>query len=718
MKKITLISLALMLMASIGFAKPTPRPDEGMWLPMFFKNLNHATMKKMGLKLTAEELYSINNSSLKDAIVQFGNGCTGEIVSEKGLLFTNHHCGYDAIAGQSTVEHDYLNNGFWAYNISEEIPIPNMTVSFLVKMEDVTKEILGEYSNKIDKSAIEDSIEVRIQRLAEKNSENGQYKVEIKPFFESAEYYMFVYEVFTDVRLVGTPPQSIGKFGGDTDNWMWPRHTGDFSIFRVYANNENKPSKFSKENQPYKPKHFLPISIKGVKKDDFTMIWGFPGSTERYMTSGEVANTINIVNPSIVRAGEYMLPTMNKMMEKETRVSLIYASDYAGYMNLWKNKKGELRGLKKLDVYSQKKSIEDRLTKWILDDKSRFEKYGSVVNDLEQANKEIASASGTKYSWYANLGLMSNKRSLVAFQNTMSLMTLDKKNPNYDKIITMLKKRGDAHFVTYDQETEKELFKSLVIMFSNLDKNNYISKTLENKFKGNVDAYADKAFKESVFANQANYDKFMKKPNAKKLKKDLIAQSALTAYTYLGADDEGLVQSEEKLSKARERFVAALREMDPNLVQYPDANFTMRMTYGQVLDYYPADGIHYDYITTLAGVMEKEDPSSSEFQVPAKLKELYLKKDYGQYANEKGEIVTCFLSNNDITGGNSGSPILNAEGHLIGLAFDGNWEAMSGDIAFETEVQRTINVDARYVLFIIDKFAGAKNLIDELTIIK
>ncbi|MDD2192257.1 MAG: S46 family peptidase [Bacteroidales bacterium] len=718
MKKITLITLSLILMASVGFSKPTPRPDEGMWLPMFFKNLNYSTMKKMGLKLTADELYSINNSSLKDAIVQFGNGCTGEIVSEKGLLFTNHHCGYDAIAGQSTVEHDYLNNGFWAYNMSEEIPIPNMTVSFLVRMEDVTKDILGEYSNKIDKSKIEDSIEVRINALIEKNSENGQYKVEIKPFFESAEYYMFVYEVFNDIRLVGTPPQSIGKFGGDTDNWMWPRHTGDFSIFRVYANSENKPSKFSKENQPYKPKHFLPISIKGVKKDDFAMIWGFPGSTERYMTSGEVANTINIVNPSIVRAGEYMLPTMNKMMEKDNRVNLIYASDYAGYMNLWKNKKGELRGLKKLDIFGKKKAIEDRLTKWILEDKSRFEKYGSVVKDLEEANKEIANANGTKYSWYANLGLMSNKRALLAFQNTMSLMTLDKKNPNYDKIITILKKRGDAHFETYDQETEKELFKSLITMFSNIDKNNFISKTLENKFKGNVDAFADKAFKESVFANQTNFDKFMKKPNPKKLGKDLIAQSALTAYTYLGVGEENLVKAEEKLSSARVRFVAALREMDPSLVQYPDANFTMRMTYGRVLDYYPADGIHYDYITTLAGVMEKEDPSSSEFQVPAKLKELYLKKDYGQYANEKGEIITCFLSDNDITGGNSGSPILNAEGHLIGLAFDGNWEAMSGDIAFEPEFQRTINVDARYVLFIIDKFAGAKNLIDELTIIK
>ncbi|MCK9163650.1 MAG: S46 family peptidase, partial [Bacteroidales bacterium] len=483
-------------------------------------------------------------------------------------------------------------------------------------------------------------------------------------------------------------------------------------------NSDNKPAKFSKDNQPYKPKHFLPINIKGVKKNDFAMIWGFPGSTERYMTSGEVANTINVVNPSIVRAGEYMLPTMNKMMEKDNRVNLIYASDYAGYMNLWKNKKGELRGLKKLDVYSKKKAIEDRLTSWIESDKSRIEKYGPVVEDLKKANNEIANANGTKYLWYGNLGLMSNKRALIAFQHSMSLMTMDKKDKNYERVVGILKQKGTEHFETYDQETEKELFKSLVTMFSNIDKDNFISKTLEKKFKGNIDAFVEKAFKESVFGNQSNYEKFMKNPKPKKLGKDLIAQSALTAYSYIGVGDETLVKAEENLSNARIRFVAALREMDPSLVQYPDANFTMRMTYGKVLDYYPADGVHYDYVTTLAGVMEKEDETSSEFQVPAKLKELYLNKDYGQYANEKGEIITCFLSNNDITGGNSGSPILNAEGHLIGLAFDGNWEAMSGDIAFEPEVQRTINVDARYVLFIIDKFAGAKNLIDELTIIK
>ncbi|HBN05472.1 MAG TPA: serine protease, partial [Bacteroidales bacterium] len=434
--------------------------------------------------------------------------------------------------------------------------------------------------------------------------------------------------------------------------------------------------------------------------------------------SGEVSNTINVTDPSIVKAGEYMLPTMKKMMEKDNRINLIYASDYAGYMNLWKNKKGELRGLKNLNVYEKKKEIEDRLSKWISEDKTRIEKYGDVIKDLNNANKVIGNAPSTQNEWYVNLGLVVNKRALLAFQTTYSLLSLDKKDSNFPKVIQRVKTRGEEHFKTYDQETEKELFRSFVNMFSSLDKNSYMSKTIEKKYKGSVDAFVDDAFKKSIFANKENFNKFINKPNTKKLEKDLIAQSALNAYMYVAGEDKDLDDAVTNLSQARKRFVAALREMDPTLVQYPDANFTMRMTYGQVLDYYPADGIHYNYVTTLEGVMEKEDPTSSEFEVPAKLKELYLNKDYGQYADENGKIITCFLSNNDITGGNSGSPILNAEGHLIGLAFDGNWEAMSGDIAFEPKLQRTINVDARYVLFIIDKFAGAQNLIDELTIIK
>ncbi|MDR1006295.1 MAG: S46 family peptidase [Bacteroidales bacterium] len=723
MKKSLLTALLLSFSMTICFANPTPKPDEGMWLPMFFKQLNYSTMQKMGLHLTAEQLYSFNNSSLKDAIVQMGNFCTGEIVSDKGLMFTNHHCGYDAIASQSTIEHDYLTNGFWAYSMDQELPIEGLTVSFMIRMEDVTKDILGEYINVLDKNAHAKEINERIAKMEVEKSENGRYVVEIKPFFEGLEYYMFVYEVFKDVRLVGAPPSAIGKFGGDTDNWMWPRHTGDFSIFRVYADKDNKPAAYSKDNQPYQPKHFLPISIKGVKKGDFTMIWGYPGSTERYMTSYEVENTINVSDPSVIDAGNYMLPVLKKCMDKDESVRLKYASDYASMMNLWKNKQGELRGLKRLDVYGKKLAIEKRLASWISENNFRKERYGNILSDLEKTCSDIAKLPSEKYSWYGNLGLMTAQRALLAFQVTMNLQLLDamdkeKQEMYRDKLIANLAARGDKHFELYDQATEKEMFRALVNMMYNIDAKGAFKTQVEKA--GSIDKFADKAFNQSVFATKESFDKFMKKPNAKKLEKDMIASVAMDAYRMIVPLDTDTTAQKltEKLAADRQAFVEALRKMDSTLVRYPDANFTMRMTYGQVLDYYPADAVHYDYVTTLEGLMEKEDPSSDEFNVPNKLKELFKTKDYGQYADKDGKLIVCFLSNNDITGGNSGSPIINGDGQLIGLAFDGNWEAMSGDIAFEPDLQRTINVDARYVLFIIDKFAGAKNIIDELTIIK
>ncbi|MDR0789343.1 MAG: S46 family peptidase [Bacteroidales bacterium] len=722
MKKCLFTALLLSFSMTMCFAKPTPKPDEGMWLPMFFKQLNYATMQKMGLHLTAEQLYSFNNSSLKDAIVQMGNFCTAEVVSDKGLMFTNHHCGYDAIASQSTVEHDYLKNGFWAYSTDQELPIEGLTVSFLVRMDDVTKEILGEYANELDKIKYATEINERITAMVKEKSENGRYTVDIKPFFEGLEYYMFIYETFSDIRLVGAPPSAIGKFGGDTDNWMWPRHTGDFSIFRIYADKDNKPAKFSKDNVPYKPKHFLPVSIKGVNKGDFTMIWGYPGSTERYMTSYEVDNTIKVSDPAVIDAGGYMLPTMKKMMDRDEAISLKYASDYASMMNLWKNKQGELRGLKRLDVYGKKLAIEKRLASWIGQDPARKERYGSVFADLENACQAIAQSPQEKYSWYGNLGLMTAQRALMAFRITKNFeffaaMDKDKQEMVKERMFAALSAQGTQHFEAYDQETEKEMFRALVTMLYDLNNNGFATKI--NK-EGGIDKFVEKAFKKSVFATKESFDKFMKKPNPKTLNTDMIATVAMEAYHLIVNENEATTADNNalNLSKARMAFVEALREMDKSLVQYPDANFTMRMTYGQVLDYYPADAIHYDFITTIDGVMEKEDPTSDEFTVPSKLKELYNKKDFGQYADKDGKLVVCFLSNNDITGGNSGSPIINGDGELIGLAFDGNWEAMSGDIAFEPELQRTINVDARYVLFIIDKFAGAKNLIDELTIKK
>ena len=718
MKKTLLSLMAFVLSFGVCFANPKANPDEGMWLPMFFKQLNHSTMQKMGLKLSAEQLYSINNSSLKDAIVQMGDFCTGEIVSDKGLMFTNHHCGYDAIVSQSTVEHDYLNNGFVSQSYEEELPIPGLYVSFLVRMEDVTKEVLAENINTPEKAS-EESIQKNIGELVVKYSEEGKYKVEVKPFFEGLEYYMFIYEVFNDVRLVFAPPASIGKYGGDTDNWMWPRHTGDFSVFRVYADKNNQPAEYSKDNVPYKPKHFLTISIKGVEKGDFTMIWGYPGSTERYMTSYEVSNTINIADPAVIKAGEALLPVMKKMMDTDNAINLKYASDYASYMNLWKNKKGELRGLKRLDVYGKKKAIEDRLVEWIAKDADRQARYGNVIADLESASKVIAEAPSTQYFWYGNLGLMTSKTALTAFRSFMYAGMIESGQAPEETIpLLMGALTGEIAnlYATTDLATEKEMFKALANLLLTVP--SLHEAEILKEYKENPDKFVNKAFEKSVLTNRKAFEKFAKKSDMKVFQKDKIAHIAMLAYSLITEAPDELVVAEEKFAQAKMLFVEALRKMDNTLVQYPDANFTMRMTYGQVLDYYPADAVHYDYVTTMEGLMEKEDATNPEFIVPAKLKELYEAKDYGQYADKDGKLIVCFLSNNDITGGNSGSPILNADGHLIGLAFDGNWEAMSGDIAFEPELQRTINVDARYVLFVMDKFAGAKRLIDELTIVK
>lgn len=723
MKKKVFSLITLVLTSLVSVANPTSKllnpPDEGMWLPMFFKQLNYADMQKLGLKLTADDLYSINHSSLKDAIVQMGNFCTGEIVSPNGLMFTNHHCGYDAIATSSTVEHDYLTNGFWANSYEEEIPIEGLYVSFLKEMKDVTKEILGNNVKAINKSKFAQDIQNKIDELVKQYSEEGKYNVEVKEFFEGNEYYMFIYEVFNDIRLVGAPPSSIGKYGGDTDNWMWPRHTGDFSIFRVYANKNNEPASYSKDNVPYKPKHYLPINIKGVQKDDFAMIWGYPGSTDRYMTSYEVKNTLQNINPAIYKAGSYMLPVMKKHMDADQAVKLKYASDYASIMNMWKNKQGESRGLKRLKVFDKKRSIENRLEQWIKEGGDNRNQYKTIIEDLRTSSNIVANSIQNKTSWYHNLGLYLSQRGMLALRQTLNI-TFAQAAKKLDKdMIEKLRMTASEHFKNYDQETEMDLFRALLQMENNLPVDCQIKIIRDLIAKaGGIDKLTEQIFKKSIFANEANYNKFISKPKAKKLEKDLMSQVVMAMYGALVGQDEQTEQANIKFADARQNFVMALKEMDPNLVRYPDANFTMRMTYGTVLDYYPADAIHYDYTTTIEGIMEKEDATNDEFIVPNKLKELYKTKDYGQYANKDGKLIVNFLTNNDITGGNSGSPVINANGELIGLAFDGNWEAMSGDIAFEPDLQRTICVDSRYVLFVIDKFANCQRLIDELKIIK
>jgi len=705
-----------------GMLKAYNPPDEGMWLPMFVERLNYVDMQKMGLKLTAEELYSINHSSLKDAIVDFGGFCTAEVISSEGLLLTNHHCGYEAIQKHSTVENDYLTHGFWAYNKSEEIPNEGLTASFLVRMDDVTAKVLSGVKAGATETERKAAIRKEIEKLKKEASEKDRYEVEIKNFFNGNEYYMFVYEVYEDVRLVGAPPSAIGKFGGDTDNWMWPRHTGDFSMFRVYMSKDGKPAKFSKDNIPYKPKHFLPISAKGVKKNDYAMIWGYPGSTDRYMTSWGVQQTLDQTNPAIINVGNTMLPAMKEFMDADNAVNIKYASAYAQLANVWKNKIGESRGLKRLKVYDKKKALEDQLALWIAADAGRKEKYGTVLQDLADANKLISEGKASQMMWFFQGGVMSCKTLLMPLQINMSGMQvlLEKKDTKESDFATF-KAIADATFKdTYAPAEQKLLATFLKIFVKDMpaELQPDAIKEINTKYKGDFDKFAKEAFETSIFASQQAFDKFIKKPSLKKYKKDQILAVTMGLYNTFIQLNTKQKDASEKLGRATRLFVAAVREMQPEKKFYPDANSTMRMTYGQVLDYYPADAVHYDYVTHLYGVMEKEDPKNDEFVVPAKLKELFQKKDFGQWADEKGDIPVCFLTTNDITGGNSGSPVINGEGQLIGAAFDGNWEAMSGDVAFEPELQRTIVCDIRYILFIIDKYANAQNLIKEMTIVR
>jgi hypothetical protein len=718
MKKIV---LALSLLTAV-FAKAATTPDEGMWLPMFVERLNYVDMQKMGLHLTAAELYSINNSSLKDAVVSLGGFCTAEVVSAEGLLFTNHHCGYDVIQNHSSIEHDYLTDGFWAMNKAEELPNEGLFVSFLVRMEDVTADVLGVVTSDMDETARGAAITKKAEDLKKAAAEDGKYKVELKSFFNGNEYYMFVYQDYTDIRLVGAPPSSIGKFGGDTDNWMWPRHTGDFSIFRIYTAPDGSPAEYSKDNVPMAAKKFLPVSVKGYKKDDFAMIWGYPGTTDRYRNSWAVDATLYDMDPIIVKGLGIVLENQKAGMDKDDAVRIAYSSTYAQLANFWKNKMGEARDLKRLDVIEKKQALEAQLQQWINADAQRKAKYGDVLNSFAGIYKEYKDQNIYQQMWYAQLMLFGSKAFPFPGQATAieTVLKTGAKGDDLKKQMEKYKETSKEHFKEYNNEIERNILSDLLTLFrTNVPASQQpaIFQDIEKKYKGDINKFVADLFEKSIFYTEASFNAFLEKPNLKKLQKD----PALIAYNSLMDNFKKLQTTRQQIEirnkTANRLFIAALREMEPATSFYPDANSTMRMTYGKVLDYYPADAIHYNYYTTLDGVMMKEDPNNEEFIVPAKLKELYNKKDYGRYG-ENGKLFTCFLTDNDITGGNSGSPVIDGDGNLIGIAFDGNWEAMSGNILFEPELQRTINVDVRYVLFVIEKYAGASNLINELKIVQ
>jgi len=703
----------------------TVKADEGMWI-LSLIHKNYEDMKKQGFKLTANDVYNINKASLKDAICGLSNErfpmgffCSAEIVSGQGLLLTNHHCGYESIQNHSSVEHDYLSDGFWAFSKDHELSNDDMCASFLVRIDDVSDRVLKDVTEELSYDKRQTLINKAIKEIVKESKKDNSYNVEVKDMFAGNQYFLFVFETFKDVRLVGAPPSSIGKFGGDTDNWMWPRHTGDFSMFRVYCAPDGKPAKYSKDNIPYQPKEFLPVSIKGVDKGDFAMVMGFPGQTERYMTSFGVKEKIDILNPAAIKIRTKKLDLMKQDMDVSSKVRIQYASKYAQTANYWKYFIGESKGLRKLNIIEQKQELEKQFTDWLNASPDRQKLYGTVLSSIEKNYTENKEKS-LGYQ-YVIEGLFQGGE-IIAFplQSMQLYRALSAEKPDAATIKTFtdnLREAGKNYFKDYNASTDKKIFAALLKIYYEDVPQVYqleIFSTVQKKYKGDFDRYAEDVFKKSIFADETRFSAFLDNPSKKALDNDMafvVSQQALQQYFSLGNS------ASDEFENATRLFEKGIMEMQAGKLFYPDANSTIRLTYGTVGDYKPADAVQYHFYTTLSGIMEKEDSTNDEFVVPAKLKELYNKKDFGQYASPNNDLRICFTTNNDITGGNSGSAVINGNGELIGIAFDGNWEAMSGNIAFENTLQKCINVDIRYVLFIIDKYAGAHNLINEMKLV-
>jgi len=703
--------------------------DEGMWLPLLLGEQVYADMQKKGLKLTKEQLYNINKASLKDAIIIFGGGCTGEIVSDKGLIFTNHHCGYGAIASASSVTNNYLRYGFYAKNFSEEIRT-NLSVQFLLKIEDVTKEVLDSLGS-LEGSARSQKQTAILSAINKRYSTESEFiEARVSPLFKGNQYLVFVYQRYKDVRLVGTPPESVGKFGGDTDNWEWPRHTGDFSVFRVYASASGKPAEYNEKNIPYKPKWFLPVSLKGIKNGDFAMTWGYPGSTNRYETSLGVKLASDINNPALVRLRDVRLKYMLTEMQKDPAIKLKLASSYASIANYWKFYDGETKQLLKYDVYGQKQKAEKTFIEWAAD-KDEFKNIFSdwqKIYDAWRPYSQHRVYMGEGIFGSPLIGYAASLAVLEAALNKAGASTEDRK-----KAAQIASDARKSFLEGHDAVSDRQILAAVLLMYY---KDIPAEQHPSGLFKSISDQYGygtlqDEAtykklsadiFENTILLNEEKWNAFVQNPDVSILQND-------PAYKLASAFDKNW--KENYLSKYQEfairnndlgrLYLKGIMQMNPAAAKkmYPDATFTMRVSYGSVKNYSPKDAVSYDFITTSKGLLEKFKPGDYEFDLPAKQIELLKKKDFGAYADAtRKDLVIGFITTNDITGGNSGSPVINGDGHLIGLAFDGNYEALSHKLAFDKDLNRTICVDIRYVLWCIDKLGGAEHLIKELQLVK
>jgi hypothetical protein len=716
MKK--LIAILVILILSFGIRA---KADEGMWLLPLIEKLNIGKMTELGLKLSAEDIYSLNKASIKDAIVIFGGGCTGEIVSSQGLILTNHHCGYGSIQAHSTVEHDYLRDGFWAMSKEEELPNPNLSVTFLIRIEDVSGQILANVKQGMSETERTTAINEARQSVEKKAMEGNNYRVQVGSFYGGNYFYLLVYERYSDVRLVGAPPSSIGKFGSDTDNWEWPRHTGDFSVFRVYSGADGKPARYSKENIPLKPRYHLPVSIKDLNKGDFAMILGYPGRTSRYMTSFEVNEQLQITHPDRIKIRGIKQEIWMKDMQADQKVNIQYSAKYFGSSNYWKYSIGQKGGLERLNVKAKKEELETQFNNWVVASSDRKAKYGEALNMIKtsvEGRAEYYNAQQYLMECLQGCELLTRNRSTTALISAL-------KSGDKQKIadaVSQIKENSSDFYKDYNPQTDNKSMKAMLKLYraditAKFHPDFYVN-IVDKKYKGNIEKFVDDMFAKSVLASESEFMAFLDKPVLKTLENDLVYLASSSIYKTIAEVSKESSQFDAGLITGKRLWIAALMEMAPEKTRYPDANSTMRLTYGTVQDYDPRDAVTYKYYTTLQGVVDKYKPGDYEFGLPQRLIDLNNRKDYGGYGSSKGYMPVCFLTTNDITGGNSGSPVLNGNGELIGLAFDGNWESMSGDIAYEPELQRTIVVDIRYVLWVMDVYAGAKHLVDEMTIVQ
>lgn len=714
---VTIVMLVILL--------PNARSEEGMWIPLFLGELNEKEMQSMGMTITAEDIYSTNRSSLKDAIMIFGGGCTAELISAEGLILTNHHCGYGRIQHHSSLENDYLTDGFWAMDRSEELANPGLTVTFLVRMEEVTEQVLEGVNEEMTEFARKEAIRKNIDKIKEEAVKDTHYTSLIKPFFQGNRYFLFVNEVFEDIRLVGAPPSNIGKFGGDTDNWVWPRHTGDFSLFRIYADKDNKPAKYAEDNVPYKPRHHLKISLDGVDEGDFTFVFGYPGSTQEYLPSYGIDLQVNTINPIRIGVRDKRIEIFNKYMDRDPEIRIQYAAKHAGISNGWKKWIGENRGIKRLKVVDVKKDFEASFTQWVNASDERIKKYSGLLPAFE---KVYGQQAGIQYNatfyreTYSGIELIN----YASRYQRLVMLSKDK-----DARIEMEKQRDrmiagiDSYFKNYQVMIDKTVFVDLLAHFyARIDQAEIPEQLtrLYQKHDGDFQAMADDMYAESMFASREKMTGFLENYTAgqyKKLQKD-PAYALGEGFTskYYGTYVPVLTSAGSTIDSLMRLYMKAQMEMQSDKRFYPDANFTLRVTYGQVNGFSPDDAKTYNYFTTLEGILEKEDPEVYDYVVEDKLKTLHASKDYGIYGDDDGSMRVCFIATNHTTGGNSGSPVLDGAGNLVGLNFDRCWESTMSDLYYDISQCRNIALDIRYCLFIIDKFAGAGHLVEEMTIVK